>query len=69
MSNAFMQPAAVVDARLTQPITPRELETVLGRLAAERSTVAPASGLARALTTLPIGVGAAAVCIAVLLLG
>lgn len=65
------QDAAAVgaDALLTQPITLRDLEELLGLPAEERSKVFAASGFARAFITLPVGVGAAAVSIAVLLLG
>ncbi len=57
------------DAVLAHPITLRDLEELLGLPVEERSKVFAASGMARALVTLPVGVGAAAVSIAVLLLG
>lgn len=57
------------DAVLTHPITLRDLEELLGLPVEERSKVFAASGMARAFVTLPVGVGAAAVSIAVLLLG
>jgi CheY-like chemotaxis protein len=65
------QEAAAVgaDALLTQPITLRDLEELLGLPAEERSKVLTTAGAARAFVTLPVGVGAAAVSIAVLLLG
>jgi CheY-like chemotaxis protein len=61
--------AVGADAVLTQPITLRDLEQLLGLPAEERNKVFAASGFAKAFVTLPVGVGAAAVSIAVLLLG
>ena len=61
--------AAGADAVLTHPITLRDLEELLGLPVEERSKVFAASGAARAFVTLPVGVGAAAISIAVLLLG
>ena len=65
------QEAAAVgaDAVLTQPISLRDLEELLGLPVEERSKVLAATGAARAFVTLPVGVGAAAISIAVLLLG
>lgn len=57
------------DAVLTHPITLRDLEELLGLPAEERSKVLAASGIAKAFVTLPVGVGAAAISIAILLLG
>jgi response regulator RpfG family c-di-GMP phosphodiesterase len=56
---------------LSPPITFRDLERLLGLSTEERSVLlaADASPAARALVTLPIGVSAAAVAIAVLMLG
>lgn len=57
-------------ATLLPPITLRDLEQVLGLPVEERGVVfAEASPAARAFVTLPIGVSAAAVAIAVLMLG
>lgn len=57
-------------ATLSPPITFRDLEHLLGLQAEERGMVfAEASPAARALVTLPIGISAAAVAIAVLMLG
>ena len=61
--------AVGADAVLTHPITLRDLEELLGLPAEERSKVFAASGAARAFVTLPVGVGAAAISIAILLLG
>ena len=61
--------AAGADAVLTHPITLRDLEELLGLPAEERSKILAAAGSARAFVTLPVGVGAAAISIAVLLLG
>ena len=61
--------AAGADAVLTQPISLRDLEELLGLPVEERSKVFAATGAARAFVTLPVGVSAAAVSIAVLLLG
>lgn len=65
------QEAAAVgaDAVLTQPISLRDLEELLGLPVEERSKMLAATGAARAFVTLPVGVGAAAISIAVLLLG
>jgi DNA-binding response OmpR family regulator len=65
------QEAAAVgaDAVLTQPISLRDLEELLGLPVEERSKVLAATGAAKAFVTLPVGVGAAAISIAVLLLG
>jgi DNA-binding response OmpR family regulator len=59
--------AAGADALLSQPITLRDLEEFLGLPVEERSKVFTTSGVARAFVTLPVGVGAAAVSIAILL--
>ena len=62
--------AAGADAMLAHPITLRDLEELLGLPVEERSKVFAASGASRsAFVTLPVGIGAAAVSIAVLLLG
>ncbi len=60
---------AGADAILAHPITLRDLEELLGLPAEERSKILATSGPARAFVTLPVGIGAAAVSIAVLLLG
>jgi hypothetical protein len=56
---------------LSPPITFRDLEQLLGLSTEERSVLltADVSPAARALVTLPIGVSAAAVAVAVLMLG
>ena len=61
--------AVGADAVLAHPITLRDLEELLGLPAEERTKVFAASGFAKAFVTLPVGVGAAAVSIAILLLG
>lgn len=60
---------AGADSVLSHPITLRDLERLLGLPAEERSKVFADTGAARAFITLPIGVGAAVVAIAVLMLG
>jgi CheY-like chemotaxis protein len=57
------------DSLLSHPITLRDLERLLGLPIEERSKVFAETGAARAFITLPIGVGAAVVAIAVLMLG
>lgn len=59
------------DGLLSPPITLRDLEKLLGLPSEERATLlgGEPSAAARALVTLPIGVSAAAVAIAVLMLG
>ncbi len=61
--------AAGADVLFNHPITLRDLEQLLGLPVEERSKVFAASGASRAFVTLPVGIGAAAVSIAVLLLG
>jgi len=53
---------------LPHPITFTELEGLLGIPAAERSEIIPSSGPALAFVTLPMGVGAAVVAIAMLMM-
>jgi CheY-like chemotaxis protein len=60
---------AGADSLLSHPITLRDLERLLGLTVEERSKVFAETGAARAFITLPIGVGAAVVAIAVLMLG
>ena len=60
--------AAGADSMLSHPITLRDLEEFLGLPADERKKMLATSGAAKAFMTLPIGIGAAAVSIAVLLL-
>lgn len=60
---------AGADSLLSHPITLRDLERLLGLTVEERSKVFADTGAARAFITLPIGVGAAVVAIAVLMLG
>ena len=61
--------AAGAHALLTHPITLRDLEDLLGLPVEERTKVFAGHGAARSFVTLPVGVGAAAISIAVLLLG
>jgi len=61
--------AAGADALIQHPITLRDLERLLGLSVEERSRVFANTGAARAFITLPVGVGAAVVAIAVLMLG
>jgi CheY-like chemotaxis protein len=60
---------AGADSLLSHPITLRDLERLIGLPVEERSKVFAETGAARAFITLPIGVGAAVVAIAVLMLG
>jgi CheY-like chemotaxis protein len=60
---------AGADSLLSHPITLRDLERLLGLTVEERSKVFTETGAAQAFITLPIGVGAAVVAIAVLMLG
>jgi CheY-like chemotaxis protein len=61
---------AGADSLLTHPITFADLERLLGLPAEERSKVLPLAGLtSRAFQSLPLGVGAAVVAIAVVVLG
>ena len=61
--------AAGADAVVTPSASLRDLEELLGLPVEERSKVLAATGSARTFVTFPVGVGAAAVSIAVLLLG
>jgi CheY-like chemotaxis protein len=61
--------AAGADSLLSHPITSRDLEALLGLQTAERAEIVSAGGPARAVFTLPVGVGAAAIAIAVLMMG
>jgi CheY-like chemotaxis protein len=60
---------AGADALIQHPITLRDLERLIGLPVEERSKVFADTGAARAFITLPVGVGAAVVAIAVLMLG
>lgn len=60
---------AGADALIQHPITLRDLEQLIGLPVEERSKVFASTGTARAFVTLPVGVGAAVVAIAVLMLG
>ena len=60
--------ASGADSVLSHPITLRDLEEFLGMPAEERTKFLASSGVAKAFVTLPVGIGAAAVSIAVLLL-
>jgi len=62
--------AAGADSLLEHPITFADLERLLGLPVEERSKVIPLAAVtSRAVATLPVGVGAAVVAIAVLMLG
>lgn len=62
--------AAGADSVLTHPITFAELEQLLGLPVEERSKFVPLADItSRAFATLPVGVGAAVVAVAVLMLG
>jgi CheY-like chemotaxis protein len=60
---------AGADALIQHPITLRDLEELIGLPVEERSKVFADKGSAKAFITLPVGVGAAVVAIAVLMLG
>ena len=57
------------DSLVSHPITLRDLERLLDLPVEERSKVFASTGASRAFITLPVGVGAAVVAIAVLMLG
>jgi CheY-like chemotaxis protein len=59
---------AGADAHLTHPITLADLESLLGLPEEERAKVIPAPVATKAFVTLPVGVGAAAVAIAMLMM-
>lgn len=61
--------AAGADSLLSQPITFRDLEQLLGLPTEERARFVAPTGPARAFVTLPVGVGAAVIVIAVLMMG
>lgn len=60
---------AGADSLLMAPITLRDLEGLLGLVEGEQAAVVPESRKSRAFVTLPVGVGAAVVAIAVLMMG
>ena len=57
------------EAAFCHPITFHDLETLLGLPTAERARLVGGSGSTQGLVALPVGVGAAVIAIAVLLLG
>lgn len=61
--------AAGADAVLSQPITFRDLEQLLGMPTEERAKFVSPAGVVRGFVTLPVGVGAAVIAIAVLMMG
>jgi CheY-like chemotaxis protein len=61
--------AAGADSLLSHPITFRDLEALLGLPTDERAKLVAPTGSARAFVTLPVGVGAAVIAIAVLMMG
>jgi CheY-like chemotaxis protein len=60
---------AGADSHLVHPITLADLEGLLGLPEAERAKVIAAPAATKAFVTLPVGVGAAAVAIAMLMMG
>ena len=60
---------AGADAMLSTPITFRDLERLLGQVGSSQAALDPGFRSGRAFVTLPIGVGAAVVAIAVLMMG
>jgi CheY-like chemotaxis protein len=69
--NVAVREAAEVgaDSLLSTPITFRDLEELLGRVGSGQAAVDPGFRTSRAIVTLPVGVGAAVVAIAVLMMG
>lgn len=61
--------AAGADSVLSQPITFRDLEDLLGLPTEERAKFVSPANAARGFVTLPVGVGAAVIAIAVLMMG
>ena len=61
--------AAGADSLLPHPITFRDLEVLLGLTTDERAKIGIPSNSASAFVTLPVGVGAAMIAIAVLMMG
>jgi DNA-binding response OmpR family regulator len=59
---------AGADHTVTKPITFRDLERILGMTPEERQVSLPQDNVARSFLTVPIGVGAAVVAIAVVML-
>jgi CheY-like chemotaxis protein len=57
------------DATLSAPITFRDLERLLGQVGSGQSAIDPGFRNSHAFVTLPVGVGAAVVAIAVLMMG
>lgn len=57
------------DAVLSAPITLRDLERLLGQVGSGQAAIEPGFHTSRAFVTLPVGVGAAVVAIAVLMMG
>lgn len=61
--------ATAVDGTLTHPISIEDLEQLLGLPVEERAKAFDLPGLKRAFVTLPVGVGAAGLAIAILMMG
>jgi CheY-like chemotaxis protein len=61
--------AAGADSLLSRPITFQDLEDLLGRPAVERAQASLPAHSAQSLLTLPVGVGAAAIAIVLLIMG
>jgi CheY-like chemotaxis protein len=57
------------DSLLSTPITFRDLERLLGQVGSGQAAIEPSFRTSRAFVTLPVGVGAAVVAIAVLMMG
>lgn len=67
---AVRQAAEVgADSLLSTPITFRDLERLLGEVGSGQAAIEPGFRTSRAFVTLPVGVGAAVVAIAVLMMG
>ena len=62
-------PASPFDAVLAQPVAFEDLERILGLHVEERPPLLTLASLSSAFVTLPVGVGAAAIALAVLLTG
>jgi CheY-like chemotaxis protein len=61
--------ATAVDGKLTHPISIADLEQLLGLSIEERAKVFDLPAMQRAFVTLPVGVGAAGLAIAILMMG
>jgi len=68
-SGVEQESAAAGVGMLSHPITLADLERLLGMPSEERSKVFTAGGASKAFVSLPVGIGAAAIAIAILMVG